>query len=88
VRYGGGAYVGDDAWNHIEAKAGYVMGRFVEKYVRTPIREVEGAHSVLQPISLHQDEDTIFIQIGATSLSIARSPIQIAEEALDDLEGK
>ncbi len=41
AKYGGIAYVGDDAWNHLATKAGKVMGRFVDKYVRQPLEEVE-----------------------------------------------
>lgn len=39
-RVGGECYVGDDAWQHLEEKAGPTMAAFIEKYVRRPIGEV------------------------------------------------
>ena len=39
-RVGGECYVGDDAWQHLEEKAGTTMAAFIEKYVRRPIGEV------------------------------------------------
>ena len=38
---GGDALVGDAAWMYLEAQAGPTMATFVEKYVRTPIAEVD-----------------------------------------------
>jgi hypothetical protein len=43
---GGDAFVGNEAWAHLEAEAGEVMATFIEKYVRTPVGAVtafEGA---------------------------------------------
>ncbi|TSD68632.1 restriction endonuclease [Pseudomonas sp. KBS0710] len=37
---GGRAYLGEDAWEHLEEQAGEVMSRFIEKYVRRPIEEI------------------------------------------------
>ncbi|WP_284415886.1 hypothetical protein, partial [Acidovorax sp. SUPP3334] len=37
---GGQAYIGDEAWAHLEAEAGAVMARFIEKYVRAPVTEI------------------------------------------------
>lgn len=37
---GGHAYIGDEAWAHLEAEAGVVMARFIEKYVRAPVTEI------------------------------------------------
>ena len=40
-RYGGRAYIGDEAWQHIEEEAGPTMATFVEKYIRTPIASLD-----------------------------------------------
>lgn len=40
-RYGGRAYIGNAAWQHLEAEAGPTMATFVEKYVRRPIAELD-----------------------------------------------
>lgn len=37
---GGDAYLGDEAWNHLEEQAGEVMSKFIEKYVRRPIQDI------------------------------------------------
>ncbi len=73
ARYGGYAYIGNDAWGHIEEKAGSVMGKFVEKYVRTPLKEIDRTYKGLPPIQLVSTGDNIIVQIGSQSLSIYRS---------------
>ena len=37
---GGSAYLGDDAWAHLEGEAGETMARFIEQYVRKPVSEI------------------------------------------------
>lgn len=37
---GGHAFIGDEAWTHLENEAGEVMARFIEKYVREPVTEI------------------------------------------------
>jgi hypothetical protein len=37
---GGEAYVGDEAWAHLEAAAGPTMAAFIERYVRVPVAAV------------------------------------------------
>ncbi len=45
-REGGEAYLGDDAWTHLEGSAGKTMSLFLERYVRSPLqamlREADG----------------------------------------------
>lgn len=40
-RYGGGAFIGGEAWDHIDREAGPIMATFVERYVRKPIAEMD-----------------------------------------------
>lgn len=37
---GGHAFIGDEAWGHLEDEAGAVMARFIEKYVRAPVTDI------------------------------------------------
>jgi hypothetical protein len=37
---GGHAYIGDDAWAHLEEEAGGIMATFIERYVRIPISKI------------------------------------------------
>jgi len=46
-REGGVAYVGDDAWRHLEAEAGKTMASFIERYVREPVERVSSFESAL-----------------------------------------
>lgn len=80
---GGRAYTGNAAWDHIVQKAGRVMGRFVEKYVRTPLREIDAAYSDLQPIQITDHGNAIMVQIGDQAFSIERPR---AESGIADLE--
>lgn len=43
---GGHAYIGNEAWNHLETEAGEVMARFIEKYVRAPISEISAFEKI------------------------------------------
>jgi len=72
-KYGGSTFTGNDAWNHIEEKAGPVMGKFVKKYVRVPLKEVDSSYKSLSPIRLVNTETEIIVQIGDQSFSIART---------------
>lgn len=76
AKYGGSAYVGNEAWKHIENKAGVTMGKFVEKYVRLPLKEVDVSYRELAPIQLLKAKNAIIIQVGEQSFSISRNKPQ------------
>ncbi len=80
AKYGGYAYIGNEAWKHIEEKAGVVMGKFVEKYVRTPLREIDRNDSSLLPIQIMTTDNEIAIRLGSQSLSISRSGTKVDYE--------
>lgn len=85
-KYGGSAFIGNAAWKHIEDKAGTTMGKFVEKYVRIPLREVDASYKGLAPIHISSTEQEIFIQIGRQGFSIARNRLQTDYGADEDNE--
>ena len=64
----------------IEQKAGEVMGKFVEKYVRIPLREVNASSQNLLPIQLSSTASEISIQIGTERLLISRSGTTVNDE--------
>ncbi len=80
-KYQGDAYIGNDAWKHIEDKAGEVMGKFVEKYVKTPLKEVDETYHNLQPIHLTNADTAIMIWLGNEKFSISRTGMQIDYES-------
>lgn len=66
-KYGGEAYIGDLAWEHLEDEAGKVMSHFLEKYVRSVISKIDEAHTQLLPLSLEYDANENSIQVGIGS---------------------
>lgn len=71
--FGGKAYIGEDAWDHIVDQAGSVMGTFVEKYVKAPLLEVETANGVLKPLQLTFVGNAINVGVGDHSFTIDRA---------------
>ncbi len=71
-KYGGQAYTGDQAWEHIEGRAGRVMGSFVEKYIRVPLQEIDRAYTSLQPIRFVSETDRLLIGAGKNTFAISR----------------
>lgn len=78
-RNGGRAYIGNAAWCHLTTEAGDTMGAFIEKYVRTPIFEIDKFSHDLLDFSAKVDEEQskISLQLGkgqkAFSWSIPRN---------------
>lgn len=46
-REGGHAFIGDDAWRHLEDQAGRTMASFIERYVREPVERVSSFENAL-----------------------------------------
>lgn len=70
--YGGEAYVGDDAWNHLEEKAGETMSEFLEKYVRGPISEIDENVDRFKHLSLEygEESDAVTVTIGDNEIKL------------------
>ena len=70
---GGRTYVGDAAWEMLEAEAGPVMKLFIERYVQVPLRTLLSHTSDSLPnLSLAGDGKTVTFTIGDESLTIKR----------------
>lgn len=70
---GGEAHIGNDAWEHLETEAGETMARFIEQYVRVPIRSITGFENQLMDLSARRtDNGDIEIQLGEVKKLIAR----------------
>ena len=74
AKYGGAAYVGEGAWQHISAKAGTTMTTFVTKYIRKPLTEVDAAYNRagLLPIRLTGSGTSVAIRIGNRTFTVTR----------------
>ncbi len=71
---GGEVFIGVDAWEHFDAKAGPTMARFLDKYVRAPITDLLSHVPVVLPeMSLRMTQDAITITVGDEELRIDRS---------------
>lgn len=68
-RVGGEAYIGDQAWAHIEKQAGPTMATFVEKYVRRPIAEIDAHATELLSLAIKPlpEESSFRIQLEGES---------------------
>jgi len=70
--YGGTAYTGDDAWNHLEEKAGDTMAEFLEKYVRQPISQIDENKDHFESLSLDYGEKdgSVVVTIGDNDIQL------------------
>lgn len=70
----GNAFIGEAAWDHLEAAAGDAMGRFIEKYVRTPISQMLSAQPIALPdITFHMAEERFEVIVGEEMTAYART---------------
>lgn len=79
----GHAYIGVDAWAHLEKEAGGIMAKFIERYVRIPISEIsafeievdgDAEHKRIQLLDLEARmiEGDIVLKIGKHKRLITR----------------
>lgn len=74
VGHGGRAFVGADAWAHLEAEAGSTMSVFIEKYIRDPFDELlQRTPAEMPELRLRLRSDTIHLQIGSETLHVDRN---------------
>lgn len=75
---GGKAYIGADAWAHLESEAGDPMGTFLEKYVRQPMEHVLAAEpqekQALPELRLRMEPSLFEAEVAGSTLSVERAP--------------
>lgn len=76
VRNKGKAFVGAAAWEHLEAEAGPVMGRFLDRYVREPLDALlhEVPEGSLPSLLLELDESELRISVAGDTVKVRRAP--------------
>lgn len=73
IMYGGEFYQGEDAWNHMEQQAGSVISKFIEKYIKPAIQDIESVDiSNIQSVTLTWDDDKVMIANQEGTYSIDR----------------
>jgi hypothetical protein len=84
INNGGQVFIGDDAWKHLEDKAGAIMANFIDNYIKPPLSAINGFNTTqLDSINLTWKEDEIIISNGDDTYIIKRdnnSQIIIEEE--------
>jgi len=84
---GGRAYLGEDAWTHLEGEAGEVMSKFIEKYVRRPIEAISQferevgerpgkKHIELLELRAEYEPEKITLHLGRFVREIPRAEMQ------------
>jgi hypothetical protein len=83
---GGETYVGDAAWEHLEAAAGEVMAFFLERYVRTPISTTFATlPGPLPAITFEMRENEFRVLVGGEVVVIPREcAIDVEDDTLPE----
>jgi hypothetical protein len=93
---GGAVYIGEDAWAHLDEKAGRTMATFIEKYVRGPIGDlIAAAPDPLPDITFSNLGAELRIKVGDEVLVVPRSKVLkdfgeedvMPDDAADQLPG-
>lgn len=91
---GGHAYIGNEAWQHLEDEAGATMAQFIERYVRRPITEVtvfetvdadtDDRNIMLLDLGAKLDNGDIVLSLGAHTRRIIRAEDSSLESPDED----
>lgn len=91
-RADGVVYKGEAAWKHLEEEAGEVMSKFIDKYVKSPLKSLLDEAPEKLPnflASIEKNGKSIRIAIGKEELIIDRKPDESLvedEELPDDID--
>ena len=70
---GGETYIGEDAWQHLDAVAGPTLARFIDLYVKVPLKKLLDDGDTTPPdLRASWGADKVEIGIGDESLTICR----------------
>lgn len=87
--FGGEAYIGQQAWQHLTTIAGTIMARFIETYVHLPIQallhEAPDGPEQIPNLTLRTEADRLFITIDHETLIVQRASQPQLESEGDDL---
>lgn len=84
---GGEAYVGDTAWQHLDEVAGPTLARFIDLYVKKPLKDLLEKGNVTPPnLTAKWSANRIAISIGEETMIIKRSSegTPVPEDAMPD----
>jgi len=82
----GEAYIGVDAWKHLEMTAGETMATFIQKYVHEPVQSLlKEAPEALPDIHLVMKDGKLTIDISGETLVVQRDPVAELDSGVDPL---
>lgn len=85
--HGGLVYTGEDAWEHLEQRAGSNMSVFIEKYIHRPIAELESTELALPlPVYISSTREDLKISIDGYEKIHPRHSSEGFEIEIDDAE--
>ncbi|KAA3662155.1 MAG: restriction endonuclease [Chloroflexi bacterium] len=71
---GGQAFVGEDAWTHMDQQAGEIMSVFLEKYIRPPLATMSNFDKeVIQNIRLSWTNESVILETSNETYEILRT---------------
>jgi hypothetical protein len=81
----GETYIGSAAWRHLEEEAGATMARFLETYVRQPLKELlNQVPQALPELVLKMNEGRITFVVGGQELVIRRASDSESQDDRDE----
>lgn len=73
IQHGGDAFIGEDAWAHLESEAGPTMSKFVEKYIHGPLDDLlNRTPTDISELRVRLRSNSIQLQIGDETLHVDR----------------
>lgn len=70
---GGDSFIGEDAWSHMEEKAGHVIATFIESYIKTPLLAIaESEEENMSDIYLQWTDSAISVSDGKATYEVKR----------------
>ena len=79
--HGGQAYIGENAWEHLEAEAGQTMGKFIEKYIRAPLDDLLAeTPGDLPEMTLVLQPTSVRFEVGSVAWQLSRSGTVLSQD--------
>lgn len=82
----GKVFIGEEAWRHLDDEAGLTMARFLDKYVRAPIKDLlVSVPNVLPKMTVDMADSKFTLCVNGDVFSIDRTPSAELSEGEPDL---
>lgn len=89
VSHGGEAHLGNDAWRHLEVRAGPTMAQFIERYVRRPLATAALGDAVLLDLTLSKRGDqSVILKLSDGTRTFERTISRSPEPLLEESDGE